>query len=433
MKRQSTVLAVAIFAAVTLGLMRVAAAGEAEEGFKSIFNGKDLTGWDGDPKLWSVKNGVIRGETTKESPAKHNTFLIWRGETLGDFELRLSFRIRTGNSGVQVRSRERGDWVVSGYQAEVAPSQKQMGLFYDERGRGALATAGQRVAINAKGEKKIVGMFGEPASIQKAFKENEWNDYDIIGRGNRLVQKINGVVFSEVSDDQAGVATTSGILALQIHMGPPMVVEFKDIRLKNLAADYGDAHILFSGKDLSGWVPSSDALKDTFAAKDGVLVDGGRPAGYLRTTEDFTNFCLWLQVRHTKPGNGGILVRMTGPDKVWPKSIECQGQSGALGDIWNIDQFPMKAAEDRTSGRHTKKLHPSNEKPIGQWNRYEITLDGGDLELAVNGLVQNAATGCEEVPGKIGLQAEGGVMEYRNIVLIPILRGGAAPAGGEQR
>jgi hypothetical protein len=114
---------------------------------------------------------------------------------------------------------------------------------------------------------------------------------------------------------------------------------------------------------------------------------------------------------------------MTGPDKVWPKSIECQGQSGAMGDIWNIDKFPMKVAEDRTSGRHTKKLHPSNEKPPGEWNRYEMTLDGGNLELAVNGLVQNTAAECQEVPGKICLQSEGGAMEYRNLVLVPILKG----------
>jgi hypothetical protein len=114
---------------------------------------------------------------------------------------------------------------------------------------------------------------------------------------------------------------------------------------------------------------------------------------------------------------------MTGPDKVWPKSIECQGQSGAMGDIWNIDQFPMKVAEDRTSGRQTRKLHPSNEKPLGEWNCYQITLDGANLEIAVNGLVQNTATECQETAGKICLQAEGGAMEFRNLVLIPILKG----------
>jgi hypothetical protein len=97
-----------------------------------------------------------------------------------------------------------------------------------------------------------------------------------------------------------------------------------------------------------------------------------------------------------------------------------------MGDIWNIDQFPMKVAADRTSGRHTRKMHAPNERPLGEWNDYDITLDGGDLELKVNNLVQNTAAECEEVPGKICLQAEGSQKEFRNIVLIPILRDKAA-------
>ncbi|HUU32006.1 MAG TPA: DUF1080 domain-containing protein, partial [Phycisphaerae bacterium] len=141
---------------------------------------------------------------------------------------------------------------------------------------------------------------------------------------------------------------------------------------------------------------------------------------YLRTTQDFTNYALHLQMRHVTAGNSGVLVRTVGPDKVWPKSIECQGQSGSLGDIWNIDKFPMKVAEDRTSGRHTKKMHESNERPTGEWNDYDITLDGGNLVIKVNNLVQNTATECEEVPGKIALQAEGSQKEFRNIVLVPI-------------
>ena len=413
-----------------------------EEGFVSVFNGKDLTGWDGNPDLWSVKDGAIRGETTAEKPTKGNTFCIWRGGTLKNFILKLKFRVQNGNSGVQYRSRDLGNWVVGGYQAEVCNFPGQPGFLYHEKGRKGLANVGEFAVIGPDGKKEVAGQVGDKKALIDAgfYKEKDWNEYTIIARGNHIVQILNGYQMIELIDndkpapaDNLNGRSMEGILALQIHAGPPMVVEFKDIRLRNLAADYGDARILFSGKDLSGWAPSSDALKDTFAAKDGVLVDAGKPAGYLRTAEDFTNFALWLQVRHTKPGNGGVLVRMTGPDKVWPKSIECQGQSGALGDIWNIDQFPMKVAEDRTNGRHTKKLYPSNEKPLGEWNRYEITLDGGNLELAVNGLVQNTATGCEEVPGKIGLQAEGGVMEYRNIVLIPILRGGAAPAAGEKR
>jgi hypothetical protein len=111
---------------------------------------------------------------------------------------------------------------------------------------------------------------------------------------------------------------------------------------------------------------------------------------------------------------------MVGPDKVWPRSIEAQGQYQAAGDIWNIDKFPMKVDASRTSDRHTGKMHDSNEKPVGEWNQYEITFDRGYLELKVNDLVQNTATDCWETPGKICLQSEGSPMEFRNLVLIPI-------------
>jgi hypothetical protein len=112
---------------------------------------------------------------------------------------------------------------------------------------------------------------------------------------------------------------------------------------------------------------------------------------------------------------------MVGKDKVWPRSIEAQGQFGRVGDIWNIGKFPMKTDPKRTKGNHTVKMKDSNEKPLGQWNQYEITLDGGDLEIKVNDLIQNTATNCWQIPGKIGIQSEGAQMEYRNIVLIPII------------
>jgi hypothetical protein len=207
-----------------------------------------------------------------------------------------------------------------------------------------------------------------------------------------------------------------------------MVVEFRHIRLKTLAGPFGEARLLFNGKDLSGWVPSSDALKDTFGVKDGVITDTGKPAGYLRTEEDFTSYVLRVQMKHVAAGNSGVLARVQAPDKVWPRSIECQGQTNSMGDIWNIDKFPMTVDPARTSGRHTTKLYPSNEKPLGQWNDYEITLDGGALELKVNTLVQNTAADCAEMPGKIALQAEGSQKEFRNIVLIPILKEPPKPA-----
>jgi len=409
----------------------IAAAAEKEEGFECIFNGKDLEGWDGDPRLWSVKDGVIRGETTEENPARGNTFCVWRSGKLRDFVLKIAFRVQNGNSGIQYRSKEFDKWRIGGYQAEVCNS-SAVGFLYHEAGRASLVNVSDFVVIDEKGEKKVVSKVSDPEALKKAgcYKDKDWNEYIIIGQGNFLRHYLNGwptialidndrVTDSADAKDNKG-ALREGLLALQIHAGPPMVVEFKDIYVKHLKSNYGRAALLFNGENLDGWVPSSDALKDTFAVSGGVITDTGNPAGYLRTTADHTNYALHLQLKHVTGGNSGVLVRMVGPDKVWPKSIECQGQTGAMGDIWNIGQFPMKAAQDRTNGRHTRKRHDSNERPLGEWNDYDITLDGGDLEIKVNNLVQNTATECEEVPGKICLQAEGSKKEFRNIVLVPI-------------
>jgi hypothetical protein len=250
----------------------------------------------------------------------------------------------------------------------------------------------------------------------------DWNEYTIIARGNHLLHYLNGYPMVEMVDNDPKDRSMEGLLALQIHAGPPMVVEFKDIRMKQLKANYGEAIRLFNGQSLDGWAPSSDAQKDTWSVKDGVLSCTGKPAGYLRTQADYTNYVLRMQLRHLKPGNGGVLLRLVGPDKVWPRSIEAQGATGSIGDILTIDGFPLKAPPERTSGRHTRKAHPSNEKPVGEWNEYELTMDGGNLELKVNGLVQNTATDCLETPGKIALQSEGVPIEFRNIVLVPIVK-----------
>lgn len=184
---------------------------------------------------------------------------------------------------------------------------------------------------------------------------------------------------------------------------------------------------LFDGKSLAGWTFHLDdpkaRMEDVWSVADGVLRCKGRPIGYLRTERDFTNFELTLEWRFPaggEPGNSGVLLRMQGPDKVWPKSIEAQLQHRNAGDIWNIDEFPMDTERTRTSGRHTRKALPCNEKPQGEWNRYRIRLDGGDLELEVNGEIQNRARWCDVVAGKICLQSEGAPIEFRNVVLRPI-------------
>ena len=187
---------------------------------------------------------------------------------------------------------------------------------------------------------------------------------------------------------------------------------------------FGPPIALFDGASLDGWTQpfagGSPAEGAVWSVADGVLRCAGSPIGYLRTVADYASFELELEWRFDPahgPGNSGVLLRMVGEDKVWPKSIEAQLQSGHAGDIWNIDRFPMQVDPARTEGRRTAKLWPSRERPLGEWNRYRIRLDRGELTLEVNGVVQNRASWCEEVPGKICLQSEGAVIEFRNVVL----------------
>ncbi len=415
-------LKITIAAACAVMLFANVQAAETEVGFESIFNGKDLTGWDGDPRLWSVVDGAIRGQTTPENKAKGNTFCIWRGGTLKNFILKIQFRIQNGNSGIQYRSKELDRWRITGYQAEVENKPGKVGFLYHEKGRGWLVNVGDIMEIDAAGKKNVIGQIADQKQLIEDgyYKNKDWNEYTIICRGNHIVHYLNGFQTMELIDNDKKNRLMEGLLALQIHSGPPMTVEFKNIRVKHLPGHFGEAIRLFNGKDLDNWTYSSDPVKAAWSVKAAVLANKGKPVGYIRTKADYTSYILRLQHRHLGKGNGGVLMRMVGKDKVWPRSIEAQGQFRAAGDIWNIDKFPMKTAADRTKGRHTRKQHPTNEKPVGGWNQYEITLDGEYLELKVNELVQNVATECWITPGKICLQSEGSPMEFRNLVLIPI-------------
>ncbi|MDB6154278.1 MAG: rane-bound dehydrogenase domain protein [Chthoniobacteraceae bacterium] len=204
--------------------------------FKSLFNGTDLTGWDGDPRYWKVAEGVIRGESTFKALPLSNTFLLWRDGILKDFELRLKFRISSGNSGIQYRSRDLGNWAVAGYQAEIENKQGKVGLLYEEKGRKFLANVGERVEMGPGGERRVLSRIASNEELigKGYYKEKEWNDYTIIARGNHLEQWLNGIKIIELTDNDTAHRALDGILALQIHAGPPMRVEFKNIFLRTL-------------------------------------------------------------------------------------------------------------------------------------------------------------------------------------------------------
>jgi putative heme-binding domain-containing protein len=193
--------------------------------------------------------------------------------------------------------------------------------------------------------------------------------------------------------------------------------------------DFGEPVVLFDGGGLDAWTyhlsDPSVAFGDVWSLRDGVIRCEGRPSGYLKTRESFESYLLTLEWRFdpaSGPGNSGVLLRMTGEDKVWPRSIEAQLQHRNAGDFWNIDAFGMRTNPTRLRGRNTKRRAPSSERPVGEWNRYEILVDGPRVELRVNGVLQNTADWCEEVAGPICLQSEGAVIEFRDIQLRPIRR-----------
>ena len=158
-------------------LLSLAVSGFAQDqGFKSLFNGKDLSGWDGNPKLWSVKDGLVTGQTTADNPTQGNTFLIWRDGTVEDFELRLSYRIVGGNSGIQYRSKDLGNWVAGGYQADFEAGKMFSGILYEEKGRGILAKRGEKTVVGTDGKPQVVASLGNSDEIQAAIKNEDWKD-----------------------------------------------------------------------------------------------------------------------------------------------------------------------------------------------------------------------------------------------------------------
>jgi hypothetical protein len=205
-------------------------------GFEAIFDGKTLKGWDGDSAYWRVENGEIIGESTAENPLKANTFLIWRGGQPKDFELKLEYRINSTNSGIQYRSvglPDVGKWVLKGYQADIDFQNTYTGQLYEERGRGFLAMRGQMTLLQP-GKKGKIADLRSGDELKGFIKANDWNQFHIIARGNVLTHILIGQVMAGAIDDDPAGRAMSGLIGFQMHTGPPMKVEFRNIGLKNL-------------------------------------------------------------------------------------------------------------------------------------------------------------------------------------------------------
>jgi hypothetical protein len=228
---------------------------EDQTGFKPIFDGKSLAGWDGDPQFWRVEGGAIVGESTPERVVKPNTFIVWRGGEPADFELKVEFRISGGNTGVQYRSVEMPEvakWVLKGYQADIDFNNQYSGMLYEERGRAFLAPrgtlgyvgpnqppAGQRgegapASSTPAGPRGQLAHLEDGAALQAHIKQNDWNQFHVIARGTVLLHIMNGRLMAAFVDDDAANRAMKGLIGLQLHSGPPMKVEFRNIWLKGL-------------------------------------------------------------------------------------------------------------------------------------------------------------------------------------------------------
>ncbi|MHA8074771.1 3-keto-disaccharide hydrolase [Aquirufa sp. HETE-40SA] len=229
---------------------------QLEKGFKAIFNGKSLQGWEGDPTYWRVEDGRIIGEITPQTLLKRNTFLIYRGSQPADFELKAEFKIsKGGNTGINYRSEELLPdlpLALKGYQADIDGDIRYTGQNYEERGRTTLAYRGEIVSVNEQTDaamktnlrafsknnawlpRTVTGSLGNIDSLKTAIKSEDWNEVHLVIKGNRLQHFVNGVLMSDVTDLDQVNGKASGWLGVQVHVGPPMKVEFKNIRIKNL-------------------------------------------------------------------------------------------------------------------------------------------------------------------------------------------------------
>jgi hypothetical protein len=202
-----------------------------------LFDGKSLDGWDGDPTYWRVEDGCIVGEVTPETLLKRNSFLIWRVGTVEDFELVVEYRVSArGNSGINYRSIETPGlkWSLTGYQADIEGGDRWTGQNYEERGRTFLAYRGQSVVLRPGAKPEVVRQIDSREALQAKVKKEDWNTYRIVATGPKIRHYVNGVLMSEVQDLDPDKRRLSGLMGVQVHVGPPMKIEYRRIALKRL-------------------------------------------------------------------------------------------------------------------------------------------------------------------------------------------------------
>lgn len=290
--------ALALLSVLSFGPSMVMA--QPAETAQQLFDGTTLTGWEGDPKHWRVEGGVIVGEIPKGQTLNKNTWLVWKGGELGDFELTVEFKLTglpAANSGIQYRCQVDNVDHVSGYQADLDMGATWLGRIYDEHGRALLVERGTRVDIAPDGQRQVETV--APANQYAVlFRENDWNDYRVVAIGDHVAIFINGTLFSELRDQQNGEKDLKGSLAFQLHSGPETRIEFRKVALQPLksgdtrlkpfrikpqpqsdeknvgvvpkGADGKELNLGFEAGNLNGWTATGNAFKDQPVKTDGI-------------------------------------------------------------------------------------------------------------------------------------------------------------------
>lgn len=233
----SSGLAIVVLASIlpTSSAVEPASPPRPPEGFQAIFNGRDLEGWEGNAQYWKAEEGCLTG--TADGTLKYNRFIVWRGGTVKNFELRVKVKVTPGgNSGLQYRGTERpdlGESVVTGYQCDVVANRPDYnGMLYEERGRRILAHTGENVVIDPQGQPWVVGTI--PV---KTFAPGEWHEYRVLVEGNHHRHWVDGQPTVDVVDLDPKGRKLEGVLAVQVHVGPPMTIQYRDFFLKRLPDD----------------------------------------------------------------------------------------------------------------------------------------------------------------------------------------------------
>ena len=400
-----------------------------EPGFASLFNGHDLSGWDGDSRFWSVEDDAIKGQTTAGNTPEHdNTYLIWTNGTVDDFELRFSYKLVDGEtgSGVQYRGRRTTGWASQGYHADFFPAttrQWQSGLLYyaaPGRGPGALVPAGEKAVWGADGKKHVIGATPKStAEIQRAIKEGDWNEYVITATGNHFVHQINGNITAEATDNDAQRRFLSGLLGLKLRPngGNPMLVYFKDLRLKRLTQEADnlerDFRPLFNGRDLTGWKRRNPAGPNSWSILPGGILKNTyqkRIQGTdLLTEQKFWNFTVRFEFMTPEDANTGLFLRGQYEIQLLGDYKQRQTTPKSTGAIWSF------RAPDRFVT-----------KPAGEWQSAEFTIVGNRITIIINGVKIQDNVECTRPtgggieaqvnePGPILLQGDWGTASFRNL------------------